>query len=659
MIEKMECISLYGLTGDSRRMLDDLMKCGCVQISDPEQAPEYEAIKESVRRGTVDVYDSEQALSRLNLAIGALAPFAPKKSLFTPRREVSFDQMAQGKARREAMSLCDSVEAQQREISFLKGELSKQEFLISSLEPWKDLDQPLDRLETRSAQVILAVLPLEVSLEELVSDGEEAELGAYFAQISEDLQQRYLAAVCHREKASGVWDLLRQRGASRASFPGMKGTAAENMEACRSQMADLEESLKAAQGMLEGFGGQIDLLREAYDATQMAIETAKARQKMLHTEDTFFFQAWVPQRRKDQVERALAPYTCYYEFRPPEEGEDPPVLLKNNKLVEPFETVTEMYSLPAYNSLDPDPVMAPFYFIFFGMMLSDAGYGLILAIAGLWGAKKLEMGPGGKKMLKMLGYCGISTIFWGALYGSWFGDAIPKVAEVFFGKSFQMPMLIDPLGNPVAVLAIAFVFGYIHILVGLGVKMYLMIRRGHLLDALMDVGFWYLVLIGLPVMAAGMMLGGSLAALGTVGQWIAIVGAVGLVLTQGRDKKNPIVKLFSGLLSLYDITGYFSDLLSYSRIMALGLATAVIGQVVNLMGTLPGRSIFGALLFILVFLLGHTLNLAINALGSYVHTSRLQYVEFFGKFFESGGQAFSPLRPKPKYVNITTKQEEN
>ena len=356
------------------------------------------------------------------------------------------------------------------------------------------------------------------------------------------------------------------------------------------------------------------------------------------------------------MEKALSQYTCFYEFREPGSQEDFPVLLKNNGFVEPFEAVTEMYALPAPHSLDPNPFMAPFFFVFFGMMLSDAGYGLVLAILGLLGAKYLDMGTNGKKLLKMLGYCGISTVFWGALYGSWFGDTIPKVTEVFFGNRVQVPMLLDPLTNPMPILIMAFVVGYIHILVGLGLKAYLMIRRGHPVDALFDVGFWYFVLVGLVIFAGGQMVIGS-TLMASIGKWLAIAGAVGLVLTQGRDKKNPIMKLMSGILSLYDITGYFSDLLSYSRIMALGLATGVIAQVVNTMGTLPGRSIIGAVLFVVIFLFGHVLNLAINALGSYVHTSRLQYVEFFGKFFEGGGQAFRPLRPATKYVYVNNQEE--
>ncbi len=657
MIEKMERITLYGLREDNHKITSRLMRCGCVQIEDPELTPEYEELKEQAARRTVDVYDSEQLLSRLGAAIAALKPYSPKRGLFTPPKDAPYEVMAGGDFQGPARELCAQVEEVQRELSFLRGEIAKEEFLCRSLEPWREMDQPLDALETASSQILLAALPAAVSLEELSAEADARELGAYITKAGEDPQQQYLAAVALRDRAQDLWDLLRQKGGTRVTFPGLKGTVPENMAGCTRRISGLRDSLDTAQRTLSDLGGQADVLWQAYDSTQMLLDRAEARRKMLYTDQTFFFRGWVPARRRQEVEQALAPYACCYEFSEPEEGEEAPILLKNNRFVEPFEVITEMYSMPSYTSVDPNPVLSIFYCLFYGMMLSDAGYGLILAIVGLGLSKKLNMGPTGKKMMRMLGFCGISTVFWGALYGSWFGDAIPVVANVFFGATVHVPMLLDPLKDPTALLILAFVCGYIHILAGVGMKAYLLIKRGHLADALMDVGSWYLIFIGLPLLAAGSLFGESLAFLGPVGKWMSLAGVACLILTQGRDKKNPIMKLVGGVMSLYDAVGYFSDLLSYSRIMALGLATAVIGQVVNIMGTLPGRSVFGVILFLLVFPFGHLLNFAINALGSYVHTSRLHYVEFFGKFFEGGGKAFAPLKANAKYINITQQEE--
>ena len=656
MIEKMERVFLCGLARDREEVVSRLMKSGCVQLSAPGAMSAYEEIKDQVELGSADVYEKEQTLSRLNPCIQALGPSGEKKSLFSKRPEVSYGEIAGDEKLPAALEICGRVEGLQKEMAAAKSRIAQEEFLQASLAPWQSLDLPLEETATDSASILLAAVPLAVTTEDLVQKSQEQGLGVYFSAVSEDKDQQYIAAVAHKSHAAECQELLRQCGAASITFDSLTGTAGENISASKARAKAEEDGIQKLEQELSALGEKLPEVQLAWDSTQVSIDRCRAEQNLLRTQETFVTEGWVPQKQKAKVEKALSQYTCFYEFREPGSQEDFPVLLKNNGFVEPFEAVTEMYALPASRSMDPNPFMAPFFFVFFGMMLSDAGYGLVLAILGLLGAKYLDMGTNGKKLLKMLGYCGISTVFWGALYGSWFGDAVPKITEVFFGNRIQVPMLLDPLSNPMPVLIMAFVVGYIHILVGLGLKAYLMIRRGHALDALFDVGFWYFVLIGLVIFAGGQMVVGSVL-MAQIGQWMAIAGAVGLVLTQGRDKKNPIMKVASGVLSLYDITGYFSDLLSYSRIMALGLATGVIGQVVNTMGTLPGANIIGAIVFVLVFLLGHVLNLAINALGSYVHTSRLQYVEFFGKFFEGGGEAFRPLRPATKYVYVNNQEE--
>ncbi|MCI9196068.1 MAG: V-type ATP synthase subunit I [Angelakisella sp.] len=656
MIEKMERVFLCGLAKDSEEIISRLMKAGCVQLSDPAAMSGYEEIKDQVELRAADVYEKEQTLSRLGQCVKSLAPYGKKKGLLDKRREVGFGEVLRQETPKDALEICRKVEELQKETGACKSRISQEEFLQASLAPWRELDLPLEVTGTESSRVLLAAVPVTVTVEELERQQQEQQLGAYYSVVSEDKDQRYIVAVAHKDNVAALGELLRQAGATSIAFDGLSGTASENIAASKERVKAEEASIQALKDQLSAYGERLPEVQLAWDSTQVSIDCGKAEQNLLQTQETFVTQGWVPQRQKGKVEKALSGYTCYFQFQEAGPDEDPPVLLKNNKFVEPFEAVTEMYALPAPHSLDPNPFMAPFFFVFFGMMLSDAGYGLVLAILGLWGAKNLDMGPGGKKLLKMLGYCGISTVFWGAFYGSWFGDTIPKVTEVFFGNRVQVPMLLDPLTNPMPILIMAFVVGYIHILVGLGLKAYLMIRRGHSIDALFDVGFWYFVLVGLVIFAGGQMVIGS-AVMASIGKWLAIAGAVGLVLTQGRDKKNPIMKLANGVLSLYDITGYFSDLLSYSRIMALGLATGVIAQVVNTMGTLPGANIIGVVVFVAVFLLGHVLNLAINALGSYVHTSRLQYVEFFGKFFEGGGQPFRPLKAATKYVSVIDQEE--
>ena len=661
MIEKMEKIFLYGLSADSGRMLSDLMECGCLEVVEPEKLAGQEEILETLARQAPDTYEAEQLLSRLSASISALAPYGPKPKLLARRPEIGYARLTDDAGMEEVKGICGRVEEIQRGINQTRSEMGKTEFLIASLEPWKELDIPLEEKGTRDSDIFLMLFPAGTTLEQLEKSVEEAGIPGVIQEISRDGDQMYAAAVCHRSQSGDFMEAMRQCGGTRAEFEKLSGTASENIAAARKELESLETRLARAEEELKEEAGNLPALKEAYDRTQLAIERGRARGKMLHTEATSLLTAWVPEKKKPQVEQVLAKYPCCYQFQKPSPEEEPPVLLKNSKLVEPFEAVTEMYALPMYNSIDADPFIAPFFFIFFGMMLSDAGYGLLLVIAGFLGAKLLDLGPGGKKMSRLIGLGGISTVIFGAMYGSWFGDAIPKIAETYLGMTVQVPLLIDPLTDPITILGASFVLGYIHIFVGLYLKAVLMIRRGHALDAFFDVGLWALLLLGLPMLAASAaegILGASLAAgITTAGKWISIVAAAGLVLTQGRDRKNIFMKLVGGVGSLYDITGYFSDLLSYSRILALGLATGVIATVVNQIGTLLGGGIISAILFLAVFLFGHSMNLAINALGSYVHSARLQYVEFFGKFYEGGGKPFRPLAPQTKYVTIT-KQED-
>lgn len=647
MIEKMEKVFIYGLAGDASRLMRDVMKCGCLQITDPRQLEDYSAVELFEDKRSSGLYDWEQHLSRVSAALSTLAPFMKAKGFLTPKPDVTYTQLEDGDNLAQALSLCDRVEALQKQLSDLRGQLGRVTFQRDSLLPWQEYTVPMGETETKTCYLRPITLPVAADPVAIEQQLAASGLGAVLYRVSGDKDQQYLALLVYKEDLTAAEDLVRQQGASRVSFADFSATASQELAKCQDTAQTLGCEIAAAEGELQELGSMGDLLKLVFDSVQTQIACKKAEQKLLHTQETCLLGAWMPVAKKAELERLLEGYTCFYHYEQPQNVEETPVLLKNSKWIAPFETVTEMYSLPSSGSIDPNPFMAPFFFLFFGMMLSDAGYGLILLIGGLVGSKLM----GGNKLMKMLGYCGVSTIFWGLLYGSFFGDAITQVLRTFFDIEFTMPMLIDPLKDPMTILIMSFAFGMVHVFVGMGLKAYLMVKRGHPWAAFFDVGMWYFVLVGLLLLLAG-------GVLGTIGQYLAIAGAVGLVLTQGRDKKNIFMKAASGLLSLYDITGYFSDVLSYSRIMALGLATGVIASVINTMGTMPGKNIIGVLAFLVIFVFGHLLNFGINALGSYVHTSRLQYVEFFGKFFEGGGGAFRPLRANTKYVNIN-KQEDN
>ena len=409
--------------------------------------------------------------------------------------------------------------------------------------------------------------------------------------------------------------------------------------------AELEKKLSdyaAAKDEIELFYDRISVRRDKYCALSNVGISDKA----------FFVTGYIPSYAGDAMEKSLNKYFTVAVGRyEPGPDEDVPSAFSNNGFASPVEGITSDYSMPSAHDIDPNPIMAVFYYFFFGMMFSDAGYGMIMMIAcGLLGfGSFLEEGK--RRAYKMFFFCGVSTTFWGLMYGSFFGDMISTVSNTFgAGRLSLSPILLDPVQKPLNLLIMSVAFGMIHILTALVIKFYMTWRDGKRLDAVFDTGFWIAVLLGVCVFAVGMVLGSALTE--TVGIVMMIGGAGGLILTQGRDKKNPIAKLFSGILSLYDITSYVGDALSYSRLMALGLATGVIASVVNVLGSLGGKSVIGFISFLLISVFGHALNFAINMLGAYVHTNRLQYVEFYQKFYEGGGRKFKPFGFNTKYYEF-------
>ncbi|MFW6381412.1 MAG: V-type ATP synthase subunit I, partial [Bacillota bacterium] len=321
-----------------------------------------------------------------------------------------------------------------------------------------------------------------------------------------------------------------------------------------------------------------------------------------------------------------------------EEDEDITTVVDNPRVVEPFELITDLYSPPGKNDIDPNLTMAPFFFLSFGMMISDAGYGIVLMILSYLGLKKIRPEGQGKKLFELIFWGGLATFIWGAIYGGWFGELIGLPA-----------LWIRPLNDPISILILSFVVGGIQIFAGLGLQAYKKIKNDRVMAAVFDEGFWMIFLIGFVLFVFPRT--------APYAHYVVIAGAVLLVLTQGRERKNPLAKVGAGLLSLYDVTTYLSDVLSYSRIMALGLATGVIATVVNTMGDLIAVNIVGYIAMIVVMLVGHLFNIAVNSLGAYVHTSRLQYVEFFSKFYEGGGRSLDPLAIKTNYIKYKQGEE--
>lgn len=654
-IVKMKKMAVIGLDTVKENLISDLMELSAVQITDQSaKLTDDSNIWRSI--GAKDGDDSAAAdlelkLNQTSLALKTLEKYSTAKSpLFTTRRAVKKADFAKTiKGRQQIYSDVQHVLTLNDSLHKLREKVNKLYSELSSIKPWVVYDLPLEVQATAYTRINLGVVPSAADMETLkqkVYDGREA---VELREVGRDKDLIYLVVIAMKEQEDEVVTILKQYGYTPVPFAGFTGTTSDNQERL---VREIGEAEKACAQTEKEIGGLYPLARSIeclYDQLVMERDREKARANLLKTGRTFMLEGWVPVPRIDAVEELIKKYECCSAYEEPDEDENVPVLTENGSLSEPFEAITDMYSKPAYRGIDPTALFSFFYAMFFGIMLSDAGYGIVIAAACFIVLKKYDLEGMTRRMIKMFFYCGLSTVFWGALFGGWFGDFIQVAARVMFNKEITVPALwFNPIDDPTRLLIWSLVFGVIHLFLGMGIKAYMLIKRGHFWDAVFDVFSWYMVIAGAAMWLAG---GAVSEALVKPGMYIAIAGALILLLTGGRNNKG-IGKITGGLSALYDITSYVSDILSYSRLLALGLATGVIATVVNTMGSLLGGGVAGTIVLLIVFVIGHTFNLAINALGAFVHSSRLQYIEFFGKFYEDGSDEFEPLRKNTKYVRI-------
>jgi len=652
-VVEMHKLTLVGLNSEKDRILEQLMAIGVVQVNDLDLAEaavfaqwSHLVTKENTE-GIVEVLDSQ--IAQAGQALARLAKYeGDKKPMFAPKRAVSLDEfagMAQEQLKYEQM-VADILRLN-RDQQELQNQKNKILNLLATLEPWQPLGVPLDFTGTKYTRVTFGVLPPSTNLER-VQDALAAQVPAsQLTVVSADRYQHYVMLVCHKQYQAEAEVVLRKFGFAPVAFGGLSGTADANIQRAKAEAAVLEKEYQEKETLIAAFAAHKTKLELYYDYLAGQREKALALTNLAASESVFLIDGWVPKALSDDVKAKLTKeFTCIIETREPAADEEFPVLLQNNSLGASVEGITAMYGLPNCREFDPNVIMAPFFIGFFGLMLGDGGYGLIMAAGGLWALKKLALDENQRKYAKLVLYCGISTMFWGLMFGSWFGIA-------YFA---ERPLWLNPVAESERLLAWSLLFGVIHMFVGIAVRGVNHIRNGKYIDVLWDVVAWYVLFTGFILYVLPYVPGLNIADYTPyvdLGKKMMLVGAVVVVLTQGRASKSIIGKLISGIGSLYDLVSFLSDVLSYSRLLALGLATAVIGSIVNELAALGGlTNIIKILAFAVIFAIGHGINFGINALGAYVHSSRLQYIEFFGKFYQGGGKPFQPLRYKTKYTNI-------
>ena len=637
-IVAMKHLRLLGMESEREALLKAMQDMECVEISSIDGSEE--ALKSGFAKPDDKALMSAQEASRAyRTALASLDRFAPeKKGMFRKRQGVSRAAFFSAESEENARTAAETINKDTRRLGEIESERTKNEALRATLAPWLTVDAPLGGADGALA-AFFGTAGLNVTDDALKALADSLDGLLTWQQASSDRSLRYLLVMCHGSVKERALSALRDLGFSTVSFRGMTGTAKENDKALAENLAALEKERQEIEQRIAGLGGKRETLLEASDRAAIALRREEAKSRLVGTDKVFLLEGWLPADRCAALEKALEPFTCAIETREPTEDEYPqvPVQLKNNKLTRPLNMVTEMYSLPAYGTLDPNPLMAPFFILFYGIMMADMGYGLLMMIASVIISKKYRPKGTSGELFSLLGLCGISTFIMGALTGGFFGDFLTQlVAIVSPGTVFALPKLFDPLDDLTMILIGSMALGMVQIVTGMAISLIEKCKRKKFLDAFFEEITWWTVFIGIALLALG-----KGAAVLYVGCALVLLGPI----VQGKGWG----KLTGVFGSLYNhVTGYFGDILSYTRLMALMLAGSVIAQVFNMLAAMPGNVIA----FIIISMLGNAMNFGLNLLGCYVHDLRLQCLEFFNKFYVDGGKPFRPMTLDTEYVDL-------
>lgn len=661
MIVSMKRLSLVALKSDQDAILNALQEAGTVEI--------IKLADGDVQSGDADTVNAR--IQRLAESINAVKPYAKKPGFLSPqKREMKLSDMREyvPKAEQTTNEIEELTHTQARLLSEREKAVSTRE----ALEPWEAMTVPMDTVKSTPRVHYFIGLLASKDVERV---REQEYLEAEFMNESATVPT---ILACKEDDTRIVQNFLKTVEWQDYVFPKLPGTPREAIESLNRRIAEIDGEYDAAQKELEARGETIETLQNALDAETIDADRLSANNDLSYTAHAFVLEGWVRDDEVEKTEQAIKNVTEAYSFevRDPVEGEEPPSVVKNNRFVKPFEEVQTLYSRPTYGTIDGTPYMTPFYILLFGLMLSDTGYGILLMLGTLLYIKKKKPTGMSAGISRVLFWGGLSTIVWGVLCGSFFGITKTSASTIevggvfsqismFFEKLGIFPALLDPMQNSMVMLGLCFGLGVLHIVAGYIVGAIDRFSKGDWKSAIFDQISWVLITLGLvvgflPAIAGMAGMSVTLPKSVTMPALIAAgVGALMVVLFKGREKRNILKRMMSGLGGLYDVTSVLADILSYARLFALGIATGVIGQVFNMLcGMLasasnPVMKIVGAIGSIVLLVLLHTFNVAINALGAFVHCARLQYVEFYGKFYESGGKEFRPLSYNTKHVQVT------
>lgn len=585
----------------------------------------------------------------------------PKRSLrllFAPRPAAKIEQLEEQLASTEHEELLSRMQLASDTLTSLDSQFEDVSKRIETLKPWRGLalsgsdDAPIDNIK----HLLLAITTHNEALIHERIVGIPTAVWQEVQRTQEGKQITiYGELVVHTNDADDLAALLALPGIQHITLElGPDMTIASRLEKLNEERQTVQQHIDDLLASAREFFSHEQSLQFAYDALLHRQEREDLESKITGLQYTAVLTAWLPKKWLARFTKRLAkqfPQAAVVEIETTED-DIPPVALMNRAAIRPFEAVTNIYGKPAYNELDPSGALAIFFLVSFGLALTDAGYGLVMMALMFVAEKFFRLKREMRKMVRLLFYAGVSTTILGALTGGWFGVSLEALPPSGLRDLLLSWKVIDPISNPIGLLMFAFAIGIVQLLTAWGVRGYHNWKTGNSSAIFLDDIPW-ITMVAFILLWVGANNGIIFAGAAGVLKWAAIANAVFLVLTQGRSAKNPFLKLGSGILSLYGLVSFLSDVLSYSRLLALGLATGIIGLVVNLIAGMVNSSIpvVGFLLAGVVLLVGHTFNLGINALGAFIHSGRLQFVEFFPKFMEGGGTPYTPFGRVSRYVD--------
>ena len=669
-VVEMQKISISAHRSNRKAILETLQKLEVIQVVEAdldETGLRHKNTADARATFEKNADLADQALAILDKYVpekqGMLSGLAGKELI----DDASFDKVVE--SQQDCMAVARKIVRNEKEISECSGNILKNENQKESLVPWMNLDVPMSFTGTdKTAAFIGSVQGVcdEAQVYALIKEKAEGVEELSVTVLSSESDMTNIFVLCLKEAREKVESALRSLGFAKPpqAVLGVPKKVAEDLDRDTEKQKTEIERLKKG---IEEYAGSREDLRVVSDYYRTRAEKYRLLGTIPQTRKAFFIEGWVPAESAEAVAKLLTEkYGAVVDYEEKKEGETEPTLLRNNKFSRNYEPVLASYGLPQHGKVDPTTIMSFFYMFFFGMMLSDAGYGLLMVIGcGIALLKFPRMAQGMKKMITMFFWCGVSTVFWGIMFGGFFGDVIDVVAKTFFGYTgdkIVKPLWFDPLTSPMRLLIWCMLFGIIHLFFGLGIKGYQYLKDGDIVGFVSDIIAWYAFLIGLILMLLPTDLFANIAQMqfnfppfvAPLAKGLAIGGMVVILLMSGRANKNWGLRIALGAYDIYGVTSWLSDALSYSRLLALGLATGVIASVINTMAAMvgEGKGIIGLIIFFIIFIIGSVLNFAINLLGAYVHTNRLQYVEFFGKFYDGGGEPFEPFETKTKYIEF-------